>query len=393
MARLIDVIFDGGIGTTSFANYGTAASTFDCVNFSGHAPEAGVLFAGTPADGNAIAGAPVDPANSALVGTGLGSTEPTDWTMSIWCNFNSVPDQANGTLLIGKLQTPGGGFYTPCISLQTGAGSVGLLFIAECLDTSGTDAIAEDIAEHTYNVWHMVTGTFDSGSRTVSLYVDGVLIGTAATNVSTIQYRGNADWCICGSSQDLFSNGHFEVPGALLAHAFVEDYAWSPAQVFAEYQRVQALLYPPTPIPPPPPLPAVNVNQLPNISPGGVDLGTDILDLSPTFTTVSGLANLGQALLNRLQTPRGGLFYDQNYGTDVRAYLNDALTAQRVSKLASDVQSECLKDERVQTCTAGVQFVSATKTLNITITGSTSGGPFVFVLAVTNLSVSLLEPS
>jgi hypothetical protein len=129
--------------------------------------------------------------------------------------------------------------------------------------------------------------------------------------------------------------------------------------------------------------------------PSTVDFGTDfdfLSGLNPAFALVTGYYNLGQALAHRLQTPRGGLFYDLDYGTDIRGYVNMAITGQVASQLVGDIQSECLKDERVQTVTAAQSMNAATSTLTITITGTTSDGPFTFILSVTSATVALLSP-
>lgn len=163
------------------------------------------------------------------------------------------------------------------------------------------------------------------------------------------------------------------------------------------YGSASPLEYYPQVAPPvPPALPAFVPNPLANLSPSLIDFGQDFSFLSgldPNLGLVSGLANLGQALAHRLETPRGGLFYDGDYGTDVRGRINDAMTPAGLSRLASDVNTECRKDERVLTCISNVQFVQATSSLSITLYVTTAAGPFQFVLAVTEVSVALLEPS
>lgn len=124
------------------------------------------------------------------------------------------------------------------------------------------------------------------------------------------------------------------------------------------------------------------------------DFGSDfdfLNGLNPAFPLVTGYANLGQALAHRLQTPRGGLFYDPDYGTDIRGYLNAPMTGPTVSQLVGDVQSECLKDERVQVCTAAPTFDRRASTLSIVINGTTSDGPFAFIFSVTSATVTLLS--
>lgn len=149
------------------------------------------------------------------------------------------------------------------------------------------------------------------------------------------------------------------------------------------------------PLPPPAPIPVAPPNPLANQATSTVDFGQDfdfLNQLDANLGLVSGLANLGQALAHRLETPRGGLFYDPNYGTDVRAYLNEQMSSADVARLAADINSECLKDERVLTCDASVQFVPATSSLAVNINASTAAGPFNFILSVTSVTVTLLRP-
>ena len=127
-----------------------------------------------------------------------------------------------------------------------------------------------------------------------------------------------------------------------------------------------------------------------------VDFGQDIdvrSGLDPLLGLVSGTQNLGQALVGRLSTPRGGLFYDPNYGTDLRSYLNDSVSAATLARVRADVQAECAKDERVLSCTAATQFDAASLTLLVQISVQTAEGPFTMVLAVTSVTVELLRPA
>lgn len=127
---------------------------------------------------------------------------------------------------------------------------------------------------------------------------------------------------------------------------------------------------------------------------GPVGFGQDIdhlLGVDPNLGLLGGSSNLGQALLHRLQTPRGGLFYDLNYGTDLRLYVNDAMTSAKASRVAADAQAECAKDERVVSCTATATFNQAAGSLTLRLNCSTASGPFTFIVSVTSVSVKLLE--
>lgn len=128
--------------------------------------------------------------------------------------------------------------------------------------------------------------------------------------------------------------------------------------------------------------------------PGTPDFGTDfqfLAGLNPSLSLTSGVATLGQDIAHRLMTPRGGLFYDPDYGTDLRVYLNAPMTSQTLGALVNDATSECLKDERVQTCVVTPAFDAASSTLNLGFSCLTADGPFTFIISVTKASVALLS--
>lgn len=151
---------------------------------------------------------------------------------------------------------------------------------------------------------------------------------------------------------------------------------------------------PPAPPVPPAPLPPVVFNTLPQTGPDGVDFGQDIdatFDLNPFLQLIGGLANLGQALVHRLSTPRGALPYDANYGYDIRDLLNETMTPAKQAQAQADVQGECRKDERVLSAAVAFQFINNALTLFINVL--TSSGPFNLVLRVTAVTVELLQQS
>lgn len=126
-----------------------------------------------------------------------------------------------------------------------------------------------------------------------------------------------------------------------------------------------------------------------NASPYGQDI--DFMNgLNPLLPLLGGLANLGQALAHRLSTPRGGLFYDPGYGTDIRAYLNEAMTAAKAAQLQADIANECLKDERVQSVSATAVFEPSEEELEVTINVIAAPGPFVLQLSVSDVTVAVL---
>lgn len=127
------------------------------------------------------------------------------------------------------------------------------------------------------------------------------------------------------------------------------------------------------------------------------DLGTDIScveGLDPAFTVVSGTTALSQAIARRLITPRGSLFYDEDYGLDLRAYLNaDIATATSFGyQLGAQIEAECLKDERVATVAASVTYDAITEKLTARIIGTASTSEtFRLTLSISSVTVELLR--
>lgn len=120
----------------------------------------------------------------------------------------------------------------------------------------------------------------------------------------------------------------------------------------------------------------------------GIDIsGTD--DVDPTFALVSGNALLAQALYRRLTTPRGGMFYDPNYGFDVRLLLNMSLSDVGLAAIVGMIEGECEKEERVYTARCFLDRTPGAATLNINV--QTQLGPFALTLAVSEVTVELLR--
>lgn len=120
-----------------------------------------------------------------------------------------------------------------------------------------------------------------------------------------------------------------------------------------------------------------------------IDYGTDIdcgADLSVSMGEVSGWRMLAQACLHRLITPRGALFYDPDYGYDLRAFIGSSRTP-----TAGEIENELLKDERLADVEARV-FASddgATISIYITVTAHELG-TFQFTLEVSAVTAELL---
>jgi hypothetical protein len=125
-----------------------------------------------------------------------------------------------------------------------------------------------------------------------------------------------------------------------------------------------------------------------------VDLGTDVSsypDYDPMGTLVSGTVALCQRIARRLTNPRGAWSWAPNECTDVRAYLNDAITPDRLAAMKNDIEREALREEAVQTANADVSFNAQSMNLTIHLTGTTANGPFNFVLQATSVSLAILK--
>lgn len=121
--------------------------------------------------------------------------------------------------------------------------------------------------------------------------------------------------------------------------------------------------------------------------------GSDIscvAGLDPNFTLTSGAACVAQAIARRLTTPRGGLFYDPNYGTDVREILAAKIDRRRLEDWRARIETEVRKDDRVASVSASLVYLPATGILTIRIDGTLGTGPFTLTLAVTDLSVEII---
>ena len=123
------------------------------------------------------------------------------------------------------------------------------------------------------------------------------------------------------------------------------------------------------------------------------DYGTDCR-IGKVVTKVSGLQNLMDALVRRLSTPTGSLFWDLEYGYDVRAVLNSEISVEILKDLESRVVHQLELDGRVDKATCDATFIFSTQklTLRISIT-PVQDKTFTLVIGVSKLTVELLDSS
>lgn len=130
-------------------------------------------------------------------------------------------------------------------------------------------------------------------------------------------------------------------------------------------------------------------------------LGTDVdvvTDIGLSFGLAREQRNLGNALARRLMTPRGGLAYDPEYGTDIRLFLNASLTPAGFANLKSVMVAECEKDPRVlafnvdsfQLGGSGIA-IAARPPLLASCRVETAEGPFDLILAISDATIELLD--
>src|SRR5690606_14694811 len=106
---------------------------------------------------------------------------------------------------------------------------------------------------------------------------------------------------------------------------------------------------------------------------------------------VSGREALAQAVARRLTAERGSLFYDPNYGTDVRLSLNDSATSASLFRLRTAIEAEAMKDERVERARVTVAAEDNGRAITVQLSLVDSDGPFQLVLEVTPDLVEILE--
>lgn len=117
-------------------------------------------------------------------------------------------------------------------------------------------------------------------------------------------------------------------------------------------------------------------------------------DLDPMLRFVSGTTLMANACVRRLFCRKGSLLSDALYGIDLRDLLGSKfLTQKDVDKIASFAQAELLNDERIASVSVTGTFNSRTRTLNLTIVGTGALGPFSLTLAVSDVTVQILQPT
>jgi hypothetical protein len=144
---------------------------------------------------------------------------------------------------------------------------------------------------------------------------------------------------------------------------------------------------------------------MPNGSPGGTYVTVTAVQMTlgwamntvtgatlPAFAT--GRANLSGAIMRRLSTTRGQLVdvvtpsTTANYGYDLQQQIGDDMTPRALGMISAGIVAELQKDERIIRAQATSTGTGNALLTDITVTDAS--GPFKLILAVTDVTTTLL---
>lgn len=129
-----------------------------------------------------------------------------------------------------------------------------------------------------------------------------------------------------------------------------------------------------------------------------IDYGydTSCTDSLRTGRFSSGVKLVAEAAYRRLITQRGSLRGGEdeaNYGFDLIGRLGSTTSASESAALQDEVQSELLKDERIESVTVSVSSVTKGPSVSWTVNveATTALGTFSLVLSVNDVTAQLLS--
>ena len=119
-------------------------------------------------------------------------------------------------------------------------------------------------------------------------------------------------------------------------------------------------------------------------------------DLDPSMAEVDGGTTLAlaQALARRLDTPRGSLPDDKNYGISLRSYLNRGVVDEDLRSLGGQIKGELLKDDRVDQLIVTVTPNATGSRLSVSLFVTPVDpqlGPFTLTLAASDAALLIEE--
>lgn len=131
-------------------------------------------------------------------------------------------------------------------------------------------------------------------------------------------------------------------------------------------------------------------NLRPRAKPTPGPLGSDIGGVRATTSSLSivtGRNALAHAILRRLTTPRGGLFYDPEYGYDVLNAIGATLNG-TVGQIEQGVLEQITAEEEVETASVRVTFLAGV--LRVVMRVVDGDGPFDLTMTVDQLTIAAL---
>lgn len=128
------------------------------------------------------------------------------------------------------------------------------------------------------------------------------------------------------------------------------------------------------------------------------NLGTDIGTFGPLEVELTGRELLATDIAWRFVTDEGSLFTDRKYGYNLRQFLNEPISPERLVAIQGRCEIEALKDDRVRKVRADVALTNLDGTkrkLSLALNLEDGEGPFKFIVAVTSdkFTVELLRSS
>lgn len=130
------------------------------------------------------------------------------------------------------------------------------------------------------------------------------------------------------------------------------------------------------------------------MNPYGYDLWWDG-DLDAGMRETGGRLVLAQWVARCLSTPTGQLLDDPNFGYDLTQWINSDVEIGRpqVAQISAGITRALLRDERILSVDSVVVLAPSTGILTVTIVLTGAAGPFTLVLAVSDVTVELLQPT
>lgn len=117
------------------------------------------------------------------------------------------------------------------------------------------------------------------------------------------------------------------------------------------------------------------------------------LDIDPTGAIVEGPAAVAQSVARGWETPEGFMEWAPDEGFALLDWLNADLGEAELLAVATGMEADAFKDERVETIDVRPGLDAATGRLSISSSGTTAEGPFKLVLESDALTVTVLQVS